>query len=121
MLAAVGTALQACIRTSDFAGRFGGEEFVVLLPGTTAEGAVIVAEKMRHAVASLVVPGVGREITISIGLADLLQHGGSASELIRQADRVLYAAKAGGRNRTAVATLDTDGGRATLDQLAIDG
>ena len=108
VLAAVGAALRATLRASDFAGRFGGEEFLILLPETVLEGAFVTAEKIRLAVAAVVVPGMeDHAITASLGLADLLERGGSAERLLREADRALYAAKAAGRNRTVVATADT--------------
>jgi diguanylate cyclase (GGDEF)-like protein len=103
VLAAVGAAIRSCLRASDFAGRFGGEELLVLLPDTTAAAAVGLAERIRVTVAAIAVPGVTREITVSIGIADLLQPGGDVAGLLRQADRALYAAKAAGRNRTIVA------------------
>jgi diguanylate cyclase (GGDEF)-like protein len=104
VLAAVGAFLTACLRESDFAGRFGGEEFLVLLPDTDTDGAFLVAEKIRTTVSSIRVPGVERDITASAGVADLLAHGGTATSMLREADRALYAAKADGRNRTVVAT-----------------
>ena len=105
VLAAVGAALTACLRESDFAGRFGGEEFLVLLPGTDPDGALLVAEKVRAAVAGIRIPGIDRYITASAGIADLLAHGGTAASILREADRALYAAKAAGRDRTVVASL----------------
>ncbi|HST65258.1 MAG TPA: GGDEF domain-containing protein, partial [Mycobacteriales bacterium] len=103
VLAAVGAAIRSCLRASDFAGRFGGEELLVLLPDTAAGAAVVLAERIREAVAAIAVPGVDRQITVSIGVADLLQPNGDGAGLLRQADRALYAAKAAGRNRTLVA------------------
>lgn len=103
VLAAVGTNIQASLRTSDFAGRIGGEEFLILLPDTNVEGAWHVAEKIRHAVASITIPGVERDITASLGIAGLLEHAGNATGLLREADRAQYAAKAAGRNRTVIA------------------
>ena len=105
VLAAVGAALTACLRESDFAGRFGGEEFLVLMPGTDPDGALLVAEKVRAAVSGIRVPGVDRDLTASAGVADLLAHGGTAATMLREADRALYAAKAAGRDRTVVAGL----------------
>ena len=106
VLAAVGAALRSCLRASDFAGRFGGEELLVLLPETTAQEALALTERIRDMVASIRVQGVERAITVSIGVADLVQHGGDASGLLRQADRALYAAKARGRNRVVIAGAD---------------
>lgn len=103
VLAAVGAALKSCLRDSDFAGRFGGEEFLVLLPNTGVDGALQVAEKMRLTVAAINIPEVERDITVSLGVADLLEHAGNATGLIREADRALYSAKTAGRNRSVIA------------------
>ena len=103
VLAAVGAVLQENLRESDFVGRLGGEEFVMLLPSTGAEGAVAAAEKIRAAIADLKIPGVDREITISIGVAVIPDHAGDGDGILREADRALYAAKERGRNRVEVA------------------
>jgi diguanylate cyclase (GGDEF)-like protein len=103
VLAAVGTCLQSALRANDFAGRFGGEEFLVLLPDTGRVSAVVVAEKIRHAIASIVVPELDRDVTASLGIAVLPDHAGHAAGLLREADHALYTAKATGRNRVAVA------------------
>ncbi len=103
VLAAVGTAIAASLRASDFAGRFGGEEFLILLPETEIAGAQLVAEKIRSMVGAITVVGFERGITASIGVAGLLEHAGNAAGLMQQADRALYAAKAAGRNRVVVA------------------
>jgi diguanylate cyclase (GGDEF)-like protein len=130
VLAAVGAAIQAVLRESDFAGRFGGEEFLLLLPDTGVEGAARLAERLRESIAEITVPGIEREITASLGLAELLEHGGTPRGLLREADRALYAAKAAGRNRSVVARV-TDSGdvvhtevavlAASLDGAATDG
>ena len=86
-------------RPSDLLARFGGEEFVVLLPGTDAAGAVEVAERMRGLVAARD-QGDGRRVTVSIGTATLWADTPSTpEELIATADMALYAAKRDGRNR----------------------
>ena len=90
-------------RVSDFAGRFGGEEFLILLPETTTASALPSAERIRTAIAAITLPGLDRDITASLGIADLLEHAGSSDGLVHEADRALYAAKAQGRNRTVVA------------------
>jgi diguanylate cyclase (GGDEF)-like protein len=118
VLASVGATIQACLRESDFAGRFGGEEFLVLLPDTTAEGALNVAERLRAAIEQTKVNGVERDITASLGIADLLAQAGSAEGLIHEADRALYAAKAGGRNRVVVSDDVTEGVRPVEAHLA---
>ncbi|MDD3610435.1 MAG: diguanylate cyclase [Halothiobacillaceae bacterium] len=89
----------ARIRTSDFFGRWGGEEFIVLCPETTLQQAGVLAESLRRAVEGAAFPEGIRQ-TISIGVAEL-GSSMSADDLIRQADRGLYQAKAAGRNRVA--------------------
>jgi diguanylate cyclase (GGDEF)-like protein len=103
VLAAVGTCLQSALRASDFAGRFGGEEFLVLLPDTDRVNAMMVAEQIRNVIAALAVPELDRDVTASLGLAVLPDHAGQAEGLLREADHALYAAKATGRNRVVVA------------------
>ncbi len=100
------------VRGSDISARYGGEEFVILMPRTTLESGRIVADRIRAAVAAE--PFAGRAlpasvpVTVSIGLAesdgadDVLAPQHAAQALIAAADRALYAAKSGGRNRIAV-------------------
>jgi diguanylate cyclase (GGDEF)-like protein len=106
VLAAVGAALSETVRASDFVGRNGGEEFIVLLPDTNVEAAQTVAEKIRAAIAEISVSGVDRAITASLGIATIPQHAGDGDRLVQSADRALYLAKTNGRNRveTALAT-----------------
>jgi diguanylate cyclase (GGDEF)-like protein len=99
VLAAVGDAVDSGIRDGDFVGRYGGEEFLLLLPSTNREGALLVAEKLREAIARLTVPGVDRRITASFGVAVLPDDAVEATQLLRIADRALYSAKANGRDR----------------------
>lgn len=107
VLITVASTLQNASRCSDGCYRFGGEEFTVLLPGTTAEGAMIIAERLRTLIANLVVEreGVSIEPTVSIGIASS-EHTPSddETELLRLADKALYLAKAAGRNCVRVAT-----------------
>jgi diguanylate cyclase (GGDEF)-like protein len=104
-LVAVANTLKENIRESDMLARFGGEEFVVILPHTTQKDAMIVAEKLRLAIASRTIASMGdHKITISIGVAtmpDLIVD--SSDELLGVADRALYLAKEQGRNRVVFA------------------
>jgi diguanylate cyclase (GGDEF)-like protein len=110
VLASVGAALTSRLRANDFAGRYGGEEFIVLLPDTDRPGAVAVAESLRRELEGISVPGVAREITGSFGVAVQPDDAHDSEQLIRRADRALYAAKAAGRNRVHVAehVVETD-------------
>ena len=106
VLAMVGHAATATIRGGDFAGRYGGEEFVVLLPETDLEHGVMVAENLRAAIAAIEVSGVERGITASVGVAVLPGDATEPDQLLRGADRALYTAKAHGRNRVEVLATD---------------
>jgi len=86
------------VRTSDFLARFGGEEFLVVLPATTLDHALIVAEKIRAAVAATTLPGMDH-ITLSIGAALASIDNSNKEDVVRHADQALYEAKAQGRNR----------------------
>jgi diguanylate cyclase (GGDEF)-like protein len=100
-------AMSDCIRhekrDSDFAARFGGEEFVVLVPGDATD-AVRLAERLRLAVAELQLPQLGADgrVTVSIGVASFPEQATNAAELFERADQALYVAKGSGRNRTIV-------------------
>jgi len=99
VLAAVAATLGVAVRVSDFTGRLGGEEFLVLAPDTDAEGGLVLAEKLRVAVSRVAVKDLESPITVSIGVATLPFDARDAAELLRRADRALYAAKERGRNR----------------------
>lgn len=85
------------VREADVAGRWGGEEFLVLLPNTTLDGALVLAEKIRRAVAAHDFPAVGTK-TVSLGVSQLLE-GETMTGLVARADQALYRAKQSGRNR----------------------
>jgi len=86
------------IRKSDSVGRYGGEEFIVLLPETNLNDAAIVAEKLRHKVSEFDFHKVGK-VTISLGVAEVSQDMHSIDDLIKEADKKLYIAKNEGRNK----------------------
>jgi diguanylate cyclase (GGDEF)-like protein/hemerythrin-like metal-binding protein len=102
VLQRVATTMKATLRESDFCARFGGEEFLTLLPATDMPAAYQVAEKLRQAVEASPDPIAGR-ITASIGLA--LSNPEQADEdiAVREADESLYRAKSAGRNQVQVA------------------
>ena len=110
VLAAVGAAVRTTLRVNDFCARWGGEEFLLLLPGTDPEGARAAAENLRAAVAGIRVASVQREISASLGVAVMPVHALDAIGVVRSADRALYAAKAAGRNRVEVFTDGNDNG-----------
>ncbi len=102
-------------RQTDLTARYGGEEFACVLPGTDLDGALNVAEEMRHAVQELGIPHAFSPtagcITLSLGVASASPkaNGSAPGELFRMADQALYAAKAGGRNRVVSAGALTNG------------
>jgi len=98
VLREIAQCLRTELRESDFVARFGGEEFIAVLPATRMEGGLVVASKLRQAIEELEILGVGR-VTISIGVAVALPDNGSQDEAVNEADEGLYAAKAAGRNR----------------------
>jgi diguanylate cyclase (GGDEF)-like protein len=97
-LAAVGRLLATTIRASDFVARFGGEEFLLLLPETDRQGSIELAEKIRKQLERTELVQTG-PITASFGVAGLPEDAVQPDELVRKADRALYMAKAQGRNR----------------------
>ena len=106
LLREVGTFLQGHVRSSDIACRYGGEEFIVLMPDTHLEVLLERAEAMRREIAQLRLSHAGQAlgpITISVGVALLPDHGASADTLIDAADRALYRSKRAGRNRVTLA------------------
>lgn len=97
VLTRLGQLLLHTVRATDFIARFGGEEFLLLLPDTTAVNANRVAEKIRQAIAASPMPGVGR-ITLSIGLASAQLDDVAEGLALGLADEALYRAKRDGRN-----------------------
>lgn len=89
------------LRSFDVVAKYGGDEFTLILPQTAREGAVAVAERVRLAVEATQFPLAERgSITISLGVATYPHDGSDGMGLLRVADRALYRAKLGGRNRT---------------------
>lgn len=101
VLKALVQTMRAGTRPYDLVARWGGEEFVILLPQTGVEEATMVADRIRVAFAAQIVPAVNRPITISFGIASI-RSGDSAETLLARADAALYQAKTGGRNRVCI-------------------
>lgn len=99
----LGTLLREHVRVSDSVARLGGEEFAVLMVGADQELAATVAERLRARVAGHVFGATGDTLTVSIGLASAPEDAKTPELLFFLADQALYAAKAQGRNRVAVA------------------
>ncbi|MEO1820543.1 diguanylate cyclase [Pseudomonas sp.] len=92
------------VRETDFAGRYGGEEFVVLLPGTTLDGAAQFAERLRSSIErqQLDYQGSPLTFTISLGVATLTDNMAGYLTLLERADKALYQSKEGGRNQVTL-------------------
>jgi diguanylate cyclase (GGDEF)-like protein len=114
-LAAIGQILAASVRASDFAARYGGEEFLLLLPDTDRRGAVGVAEKLRRTIENAEIRDIGC-LTASFGIASMPEDAVDSEQLLRKADRALYAAKAHGRNRVEVAAPPAGGELRAFDE-----
>jgi len=104
VLRALAAELTRLVRASDYVGRFGGEEFVVLLPKTRAEEACRIAERLRRGAYVAQVPAgdTAVDVTLSIGVAALGEHGQDLFELLAAADLALYRAKHTGRDRVCL-------------------
>jgi diguanylate cyclase (GGDEF)-like protein len=103
----MGAMMRGCIRPQDRAALYGGDEAILLFPGTGLAGACIVAEQLRKTVEQHVFEHHGKsfQVSISQGLAEWPRHGRAAEDLIAAADMALYDAKAKGRNRVSLADI----------------
>ncbi|WP_198135539.1 sensor domain-containing diguanylate cyclase [Ureibacillus sinduriensis] len=93
--------VQSNMRAGDGFYRFGGEEFILLLPDTKSKEAYLIAENMRTTIANTISP-VGKPITISLGISEFPLHSNTIENLFLFADRALYQSKENGRNQTTV-------------------
>ena len=108
VLRAVAETIKGGVRRIDVAARYGGDEFVALLPETDPTGGWVVAEKIRLTVAVVMVPGMEQPPTVSIGVVSYPLDGQTVDELMISADQAMYASKRAGRNRVAGPTTGTD-------------
>lgn len=122
LLRAVADACRTVVRGTDIVGRWGGEEFVVLLPATGADGAAVLLDRLRRAIAAVAVTDeAGRTVsrTVSIGAVALAPSGArggaalSMTGLLSIADRAMYRAKIEGKDRTRLEALGPTGAPAT--------
>jgi diguanylate cyclase (GGDEF)-like protein len=120
VLRAVADVVRNGVRKIDVAARYGGDEFVALLPETDPTGGWVLAEKIRLTVSEQGMPGIDPAPTVSVGVVSYPADGRSADALLVSADRAMYASKRGGKNRVAraaaepmmVAIESHEGGRA---------
>ncbi len=104
-LKVVAAILKAGVRSVDIVARYGGDEFTLILPNTGAEGALVVAERLRSDIETFnYVPrlGVAIKLSASFGVAVFPDHGDDPQALIQKADKAMYAVKAAGKNAVAV-------------------
>jgi two-component system cell cycle response regulator len=104
VLVLVAQVITQSVRASDVAGRFGGEEFIVLAPETPPQSMKVVAERIRRAVEAQTAAQKGLPgVTVSIGAAGAVDGEGTVEAIVARADAALYEAKRGGRNRVVIA------------------
>ena len=96
------------MRETNLASRYGGEEFIIILPDTDIKSSMLVAERIRKAVMVMVVPSNTEkplpQLTVSLGVAAYPLHGQTLEEVIQASDKALYESKRGGRNRVTAAS-----------------
>lgn len=101
VLQEVSLIMQSTVRETDFIARWGGEEFVIFLPETNAENAIILAEKIRLLVSEKIIERVGT-VKMSFGVTDFDHTAISTDSIIQRADKALYQAKKEGRNHVVL-------------------
>ncbi|MHB0977651.1 MAG: GGDEF domain-containing protein [Candidatus Aquicultorales bacterium] len=116
-LSQIAQSISSCCRETDLAARYGGEEFVVILPETDVDGAIEVARRIVAAVGQENFPSANEgtaELTVSVGVACYPDQGLEPREIIEQADRALYTAKALGKNQVVTSSI---GGGKNVKQI----
>ncbi len=122
VIKAVADVLKTCTRDTDLVGRYGGEEFCVVLPKLYLDKAAQIAERIRQAIEKKSCSGV--KITVSLGVSSLESNTNKPDELVDQADKALYAAKKSGRNRVVTwgkdsnSVAEADGGAEIQQQVS---
>ncbi len=108
----IGALMKDVFRSSDILAKYGGDEFVILLPNSDKVGAFLGAERLRETVENEAFPGrelqpMGK-VTVSLGVGSFPEHGNNTEELLDKADKALYAAKNSGRNKTVIYSEDME-------------
>lgn len=105
-LRVVSTIIRETIRETDIAGRYGGEEFIILIPGVSCEGTRVLAERLRNNIKATAIQVDSHKrlsVSASIGISGISPDIKSPEQLVKSADEALYRAKATGRDRTCIA------------------
>lgn len=118
VLASIGKLLRNNLRKTDLVGRYGGEEFIIILPETDNQEAFAVCEKLRKVIEDSRLLGNETALTMSFGVASFSKHGKSEDELVEKADQALYKSKKSGRNRTTIWNEDIGYDKHRYDKLA---
>lgn len=118
ILKLMGHHLKMSLRDTDLVGRYGGEEFIIVLPNTDEDEAYIVSEKIRQTIESSVSLNEDEPITLSLGVATYPDHGLNEEEIIEKADQALYHSKNTGRNRTTLWNAHIGEEKSRFDKLA---
>jgi two-component system, cell cycle response regulator len=108
VLIKVADVLGSSLRGTDFAGRYGGEEFMITMLNTNKDNAFKVVERLRKSVEHLQFNDSDFSITISAGIATFHEDGASVDDLMKAADKALYIAKESGRNKTIIANVEAE-------------
>jgi diguanylate cyclase (GGDEF)-like protein len=123
VLRGVAQAIRSNLRQTDMIGRYGGEEFMLLLTETNVEDGAVLTEKLRHLVQGLKLEAEGQElsVTISIGIAGGIGQRLRVDSLVRDADAAMYSAKSLGRNQTYIFAEPDDDARVPRAPISADG
>jgi len=108
VLIKVSDILRSRLRGTDFAGRYGGEEFMIAMLNTNKKSAFMVVERLRNSLRNLKFEKPDFSVTISSGIATFPEDGVTIDEILKTADKALYVAKESGRNKTVVANVETE-------------
>jgi diguanylate cyclase (GGDEF)-like protein len=104
VLRGLGPTIAKALRRTDLLGRYGGEELVLLLPNTRLDQSVPVLERLRQEIAAMTIAELqGRQVTVSVGAAELIDKDAGLADVLARADAALYRAKEAGRNRVELA------------------
>ncbi len=118
ILKQIGNQLRLSLRETDLVGRYGGEEFIIILPNTGDDEAYIVSEKIRKSIESGISINEDEPITLSLGVSTYPDHGLNEEELIEKADQALYHSKNSGRNQTTLWNAFIGEEKSRFDKLA---